>query len=107
MAAEDTFTFTDANFSDTTSAGVSLVDLYADWCGPCKMMAPTIDKIATSFKDRATVGKLNVDQNQGTAGQLGVTSIPTVVIFKDGQEVERYVGVQGEPALAKAIENHL
>lgn len=107
MAAEDTFVFTDSNFSETTGAGVSLVDLYADWCGPCKIMAPTIDKLAVFFKDRAVVGKLNVDENQGTAGQLGVTSIPTVVIFKDGQEVERYVGVQGEAALSKAIENHL
>lgn len=107
MAAEDTFIYTDANFAETTGSGVSLVDLYADWCGPCKIMAPTIDKLAISFKDQATVGKLNVDENQGTAGQLGVTSIPTVVIFKDGQEVDRYVGVQSESALSSAIEKHL
>jgi len=107
MAAEDTFIFNDSNFSDTTASGVSLVDLYADWCGPCKIMVPTIDKLASSFKDKAVVGKLNVDDSQGTAGQLGVTSIPTVVIFKDGQEVERYVGVQSEAALTSAIEKHL
>jgi len=107
MASEDTFIYKDTNFSETVGTGVSLVDLYADWCGPCKIMAPTIDKLAIAFKGRATVGKLNVDDNQVTAGKLGVTSIPTVVIYKDGQEVDRYVGVQGEAALSKAIEKHL
>jgi len=107
MASEDTFIFTDSNFATETGAGVSLVDLYADWCGPCKIMAPTIDKLAKSFKGRAKVGKLNVDDHQDSAQKLGVSSIPTVVIFKNGQEVRRFVGVQSEDALTKAIQAQL
>lgn len=105
--SDATFYFSDDNFDETTSKGVSLVDLYADWCGPCKIMAPTIDKIAGDFQDRATVGKLNVDDNQVTAGKLNVTSIPTVIVFKDGQEVDRFVGVQQEAQLVKILEQHL
>lgn len=107
MAAEDTIVYTDANFSELTGSGVALVDLYADWCGPCKIMAPTIDKLATAFKGKANVGKLNVDDNSATAGQLSVSSIPTIVIFKDGQEVSRFVGVKTEADLTKAIDEAL
>jgi thioredoxin 1 len=107
MSAEATLAYTDGNFSELTSSGVALVDLYADWCGPCKMMAPTIDKVAAAFEGKANVGKLNVDDNPGTAGNLGVSSIPTVVIFKEGAEVARFVGVQSESALTKAIEEQL
>jgi thioredoxin 1 len=107
MASEDTFIFTDSNFATETGSGVSLVDLYADWCGPCKIMAPTIDKLATAFKGRAKVGKLNVDDHQVSAQNLGVSSIPTVIIFKNGQEVGRSVGVQSEDALTRAIQAQL
>lgn len=107
MASEATLAFTDANFDELTGSGTSLVDLYADWCGPCKIMAPTIDKLATRFEGKANVGKLNVDDNAGIAQRLGVSSIPTVVIFKEGQEVGRYVGVQSEDALAKALNENL
>jgi thioredoxin 1 len=107
MAAEDTVVYTDANFAELTGAGVSLVDLYADWCGPCKIMAPTIDKLAITYKGKANVGKLNVDDHSATAGQLSVSSIPTVVVFKDGQEVTRFVGVKSEADLAKAIDENL
>ena len=107
MAAAETLAYTDVNFADLTKSGVALVDLYADWCGPCKMMAPTIDKLAKAFKGRANVGKLNVDENPSTAGGLGVSSIPTIVIFKNGQEVTRFVGVRSENDLTKAIEAQL
>jgi thioredoxin 1 len=103
----DTFGFNDENFSDATASGVSLVDLYADWCGPCKIMAPAIDKLATSYVEKAKVGKLNVDDSQITAGKMGVTSIPTVIIFKDGAEVERFVGVKSEEELSRALDKHL
>ncbi|MBF0198649.1 MAG: thioredoxin [Planctomycetes bacterium] len=105
--SEDTFSFTDANFAESTASGVALVDLYADWCGPCKMMAPLIDKVAAQYAGRATVGKLNVDDSPEAAGQLGVTSIPTVVVYKDGEEVERLVGAQSEANLQKVLDNHL
>ena len=105
--SDTTFKFTDANFSETTGSGLSLVDLYADWCGPCKMMAPIIDKLSAAYEGKATIGKLNVDDNQATAGGLGVSSIPTCILFKDGQEVERVVGVQSEANLTKIIDRHL
>jgi thioredoxin 1 len=105
--AADTFLFNDENFSEATASGVSLVDLYADWCGPCKIMAPAIDKLATAYVEKAKVGKLNVDDSQLTAGKMGVTSIPTVIIFKDGAEIDRFVGVQSEENLARAIDKHL
>ena len=107
MAAADTLAYTDANFAELTGSGVALVDLYADWCGPCKIMAPTIDKLAKAFKGRAHVGKLNVDDHPSTAGGLGVSSIPTIVIFKDGQEVSRFVGVRSENDLTRALEENL
>lgn len=106
MAGPDTFTFSDANFAESTASGLALVDLYADWCGPCKLMGPTIDKLATEYQGKAVIGKLDVDNNQTTAGQLNVSSIPTVIIYKDGQEVERFVGVQSEANLVKAIDKH-
>lgn len=105
--SESTFKFNDENFTDATSSGVALVDLYADWCGPCKIMAPTIDKLAGEYVDKAKVGKLNVDDSQITAGKMGVTSIPTVIIFKDGAEVERFVGVKSEADLSRALDKHL
>lgn len=107
MAAEDTVVYTDDNFKELTGSGVALVDLYADWCGPCKIMAPTIDKLAAAYKDKAKVGKLNVDDHSATAGSLSVSSIPTIVIFKDGQEVSRFVGVKSESDLSKAIDEAL
>ena len=105
--SEHTFSYSDDNFDDSVRNGVSLMDLYADWCGPCKLMAPTIEKLALSYAGKARVGKLNVDDNQLTAGRLGVSSIPTVVIFKDGREVERFVGVKSEQALKDALNRHL
>lgn len=103
----DTFKFTDDNFDSSVQTGVALVDLYADWCGPCKIMSPTIDKVAAHYAGKARVGKLNVDDNQLVAGKLGVTAIPTVVIFKGGKEVARMQGVQKEDALKSAIDAHL
>lgn len=101
--SDSTFKFTDENFSKSTGSGVSLVDLYADWCGPCKIMAPTIDKLAGEYAGRAKIGKLNVDDHQLTAGRLGVSSIPTVILFKNGEEVNRFVGVQSEAKLKSAL----
>lgn len=98
-------TFTDDNFkSDVANgSGVILVDFYADWCGPCKMMAPVIEEISQEYKD-AKIGKLNVDENQQTAGEFGVQSIPTLVIFKDGKEVDRLIGFQNKDVIMDALE---
>ena len=71
-----------------------LVDFYADWCGPCKMMAPVVESLAAELQGRAKVGKINVDENQDLAMEYNVMSIPTLIIFKDGKEIKRFVGVR-------------
>jgi len=78
-----------------------LVDFYADWCGPCKMMAPTIEKVAEELGEKAKVGKINVDENQDLAMEYNIMSIPTVIIFKDGKEFKRMVGVRDKEELMK------
>lgn len=84
-----------------------LVDFWADWCGPCKMLAPTIDALAEKYDGKVVVGKVNVDDEGELAGQFGVMSIPTIILFKDGKEVERTVGVQPPAAFEKLIEENL
>ena len=84
-----------------------LVDFWAGWCGPCKMLAPTIDKLAEKYDGKVVVGKVDVDEEQELARQFGVMSIPTVVLFKDGKEVQRTVGVQPQAAFEQLVERIL
>ena len=98
---------TDANFADTVQSGVTLVDFWAPWCGPCLMQGPIVGKIAEAYEGKATVGKLNVDDNIETARTFGVMSIPTVIVFKDGEKVEQFIGVQREEKLRAALDKHL
>lgn len=99
-------TLTDANFkSDVLEAkGVTLVDFWAPWCGPCKMLEPIVEQVAKEIGDKASIGKLNVDDNPQTAGAYGIMSIPTMLLFKDGEPVKSMVGVQSKEAILKAIE---
>jgi thioredoxin 1 len=101
--------FTDAGFkSDVIGSDQPvLVDFWAPWCGPCKMLGPTIEELATAYTGRARIGKVNIDDNQSVASEYGVSSIPTVMIFKGGKIVERFVGVTPKAKLSAAIENHL
>jgi thioredoxin 2 len=96
---------TDANFSSVvgTSQLPVLLDLWAAWCGPCRMIAPVVEQIAAELSGRALVGKLDVDANPQTASRFGVQSIPTLLILKDGREVDRLIGAQPK----QAILNHL
>ncbi len=94
-------------FSALVENGVTLVDFWAEWCVPCHAIAPAIDELARNYSDRATIAKLNVDDYPQVAGKLGIMGIPTVIIFKDGQEFKRFVGVQTYNRLASALEQAL
>lgn len=93
----------DSNFSTTIQKGVTLVDFSATWCGPCKMMAPILNDVAQSMKGKANVVMLDIDKNQQTTSDFNVTSVPTLILFKDGQEKQRVVGVQNANNLLKMI----
>lgn len=82
-----------------------LVDFYADWCGPCKMMAPVIEKLAEELQEKAKVGKINVDESTDIATQYDVMSIPTIIIFKNGKEVKRFIGVRDKQELLNEVVN--
>lgn len=95
---------TDATFTDAIASGITLVDFWAPWCGPCRMQGPIIDKVAEQTQGRAKVAKVNIDAAPGVAAQHGVQSIPTLIVFKDGQAVQQFVGVRPEADLINAIE---
>ena len=84
-----------------------LVDFWATWCGPCRMIAPVIEEIAQDYEGRALVGKVDVDQEPGLAQRFGVMSIPTLIVFKGGKVVEQAVGARGKQDVASMIERHL
>ena len=95
------------NFDNTVANGLVLVDFWATWCGPCKMLAPTIDAIATEYKDRVVVGKVDVDENEAIARRFGIMSIPTLFLFKDGEVVEKLVGYRLKAQIAEVLDKYL
>ena len=98
----------DAAFQDEIRGPTPvLVDFWAEWCGPCRMVAPVLEQIAAEQNDKLKIVKLNVDDNQQTPMQFGVTGIPTMILFKDGQMVERLVGFMPKPQLLKKLQPHL
>ena len=97
---------TDSTFADRVERNPQpvLLDLWADWCGPCHMLSPTIEQLSSELAGRVTVAKLNIDENPGTAGRFGVRSIPTLLLLKNGREVDRLVGVQPKQEILRHVE---
>jgi len=93
----------DDNFKQVIASGVTIVDFYADWCGPCRMIAPIFEELANEWEGKANVAKLNIEDSQKTTASLGITSIPTIIVFKDDKEIERVVGIKGKAELARMI----
>ncbi|MCH2142562.1 MAG: thioredoxin [Phycisphaerales bacterium] len=106
MASEAVLTFSDDTWEqDVLQSDVPvLVDFWAEWCQPCKMLGPTIDELAADYGERAKIGKMNIDDHRQVAAQLGVQSIPTVMIFKGGEMVKNMVGINPKQAYAAAID---
>ena len=102
------FHVTDANFDETLKNNkVALIDFWAGWCGPCRALAPTIEELARDYNGKVLIGKLDVDENPKTAECFQVYSIPTLVVFKDGCEVERLVGLCAKNRIEEALKKHI
>jgi thioredoxin 1 len=107
MKMETRILQTAEEFKQSIETGISLVDFNAPWCGPCRAQEPIIAQLSEQFKEKATIAQMNIDDNQEIAIELGIQSIPTLALFKDGIEVQRFVGLQSSQTLARALENTL
>jgi thioredoxin 1 len=105
--AEGVKVLSQTSFNADISKGLVLVDFYAPWCGPCKMLAPVLEQIAQAYGSKMTIGKVNIDENEELAMRFEVSSVPTVVLFKDGAEVGRFMGLRDQVFLKTFIDKHL
>ena len=92
------------NFADSTAKGISLIDFWATWCGPCKMLTPVIDQLSEEYEGRALVAKVNCEEEPELVQKFGIRSIPAIYVLKDGQIVEQFVGVRSKEDLSKALD---
>ncbi|MFZ3232441.1 MAG: thioredoxin [Patescibacteria group bacterium] len=97
---------TDASFEADTATGLTLVDFWAEWCGPCRMMLPRLEELAAKTEGKAVIAKMNVDENPITPSGFRIMSIPTMILFKDGKPVEKIVGTQDVSALEAMLSRH-
>jgi thioredoxin 1 len=106
MASQNIVTLTDGNWDQEVlkSPVPVLVDFWAEWCGPCKMLAPVLDELATEYAGKAKVAKLNIEESQGLANQFRISSIPTVLLFKNGQPTEQIVGLRSKSQYKAALD---
>ena len=101
----ETIEITDANFNEILNTDKPvLVDFWAEWCGPCKMIGPVVKELASEYEGRAVIGKVNVDENPGTAAQFGIRSIPTLLVFKGGEIVDKQIGAVPKAVLAGKLD---
>jgi len=109
MSSENILELTTSNFDDETKKADApiLVDFWAEWCGPCRMVAPVLEQLAKDYAGKARVGKVNVDEHSAIAARFGVQSIPTLLLFKQGKVVEQYIGATSKDVLAKILDKHL
>ena len=99
---------TDANFEELLGTGKPMVlDFWAEWCGPCRMVSPIIDEVAQEYEGRVTIGKINVDENDDVVGRFGIRNIPTVIFFKNGEMVDKIVGATSKDKFKEKVENLL
>ncbi|HEX9426533.1 MAG TPA: thioredoxin [Candidatus Polarisedimenticolia bacterium] len=107
--SENILTLTQTNFDSEVKKPESpiLVDFWAEWCGPCRMVAPVLEKLADDYQGKARIGKVNVDEQSGLATKFGVQSIPTLLVFKGGKVVDQYVGATTRDVLARLLDKHL
>ena len=109
MSSPQVVHLTDDTFDETikNAKGPVLVDFWAAWCGPCKIIGPLLDQLAGEMSGQATIAKVNVDENGDLSARFGIRSIPTLLVFKDGREVDRIVGVQPKAAIVSRLERHV
>lgn len=105
--SEKIITLTDKNFQSQTKKGLVLVDFWAEWCMPCKVMGPVLNELAEDENFKAVVAKLNVDHYQPVSQQFGIRGIPTIILFKNGKEVDRIVGIKPKDFVIKQVNKHL
>lgn len=109
MASDKVVHVTDHNFDEQVikGKGLILVDFWAEWCGPCRMVGPILDELAAEYEGQVTIAKLNVDENRQSSARFGIRSIPTILFFKDGAQVEQIIGALPKSAIKAKVQQHL